>query len=247
MKETGGRVLLADDEESFALTTSRLIERHGLDCDVAYSATQAVSLLEQTEYDVLVADIKMPGNDRLALCEQLSNRDHAPAVILVTGYPSVDTAVRSMDLGVFAYKVKPFELEDFIDTVRDGIRHTTLRRKLGDHAGIIQVLDRRIAVMRERLEHGRALALDETACEYLQLMLTRMAETSMEAADLICLLDRGDAERPVRELARHPDVEVLRNAVSESVAVLEKTKNSFKSRELAHLRKRLSQLLDITS
>lgn len=246
MQNETSSVLLADDEHGFSLTTSRFLERHGFNCDVAHTADVACNLLEQKQYDVLVADIKMPGNDQLAFCEKVGEKEGAPAIVLVTGYPSVDTAVRSTELGVFAYKVKPFDLNEFVETVQEAARQAALKRRLCDHSRMMRAHEERIDLMRAAISGG-AKSLDETAREYLSLVLLNLVESAMEAADLLCLLDRGDLAQPVRKLARHPEVEVLRKAISESVQVLEKTKNNFKSKELASLRKRLSMLLSVTS
>ena len=246
MKNESGSVLLADDEEGFALTTSRFLERHGFSCDVADTADVAVSLLGRKQYDVLVADIKMPGNDQLAFCERVGKQEGAPAIVLVTGYPSVDTAVRSTELGIFAYKVKPFDLDEFVETVQNAAHQVTLKRKLYDHSRVLRAHEERINLMREAVTGG-GKSLDETTREYLSLILLNLVESAMEASDLLCLLDREDLAQPVRKLSRHPEVEVMRQAIVESVQVLEKTKNSFKSKELANLRKRLNVLLSITS
>src|SRR5690606_22657030 len=59
------RVLLADDEVPFRSTTARLLERHGFVCVQVSTADEAAERLGQETFDVLVADIRMPGNDRL--------------------------------------------------------------------------------------------------------------------------------------------------------------------------------------
>lgn len=246
MKEVPGRVLLADDERTFALTTARVLERHGLTCDWVLSADEAREAMSVRDYAVVVADIKMPGNSELDFFRSLRADEDAPTVILITGYPSVDTAVRSLELGAFAYLVKPFELEDLIEKVRDGLRHAALRRKLGHRSAMAAELRERLQALRGELDRAGGHALDQTAGEYLNLLLLGAGDTVLEAAEVLRLMQCGNLQRPLREIAEHPEVEMLRNAVDETVQVLERTRRNFKSRELALLRKRLERLLELT-
>lgn len=246
MSDVPGRVLLADDERTFAMTTARVLERHGISCDWVLSSDEASRAMSVNDYDVLIVDIKMPGNDDLQFLESIRQRDPGPAVILVTGYPSVDTAVRSIELGAFAYLIKPFEIGDFIETARKAVQTMGLRRKLVDHSASTEQLQQRLAVLRRELELKGAQSLDQTASEYLNLLLLGTGETVMEAMDVLGMMQCDDKDRPLRELSGHPERDMLRNAVDETVEVLERTKKSFKSKELATLRKRLERLLELT-
>lgn len=246
MDEVSGRVLLTDDERTFALTTARVLERHGLVCDWTLSADDARQAMSVQNYDVVVADIKMPGNDDLAFFESLRQDEGGPTVILITGYPSVDTAVRSLDLGAFAYLVKPFDMAEFIERVRDALRHAGLRRKLLGKSAMAGQLQQRLDLLRRELDRSGSGVLDQTAGEYVDLLLVGLAETALEAVDVLQLAGQGAREKPLRELVAHPETDMLRNAVDETVQVLEKTKRSFKSKELALLRKRLERLLELT-
>lgn len=246
MTDVAGRVLLADDERTFAYTTSRVLERHGLGCDWVGSADEAMEALMARSYDVLVADIKMPGNDRLGLFEWMREHADPPAVILITGYPSVETAVRSIELGTFAYLIKPFDMGEFIETVKRAVKTTALRRKMKTRSGTIGRLQERLESLRQELNRNGANSLDQSAAEYLNLLLLGTGETVMEAVDVLQLMGGDSKNVPLRELSSHPEMEILRNAVDETVQVLEKTKRSFKSKELALLRKRLERLLELT-
>ena len=247
MHSANGKILLADDERSFGLTTSRVLERRGWNCDWVASAEEVSQSMAREQYDVLVADIKMPGNDQLDLLQELrENPEQDSSVILVTGYPSVDTAVRSLDLGVYAYMVKPFDMEEFVGKVREAQRRTNLRRQMGRRSAFMRDMDERIQALREELSGQPTDSIDQTACDYLKLLLMSVGETAIEATDLICLMNSED-DQPVRELTSHPEAETLRKAVEETVEVLERTKNSFKSKELGSLRRRLNRLLELTT
>jgi len=240
------RVLLADDELVFARATSDLLSRHGFDSQTVADAAGVLEKLEAQDFDVVIADIKMPGNNELELFEALSASPGHPALILITGYPSVDTASRAVDLGAFAYKIKPFDLDEFITTVGEAVRYSQLRRQVSRHYQNTRSLLNRIETLQDGLERPRARSLDESCREYLRTLMTSIAESSIEGMSLLDLVDDPDCCRPLRDIAGHPEAEVLRNALQESIEVLERTRHSFKSRELATLRKRLTQLMEIT-
>ncbi len=78
-----GRILIADDEETFLLSTIDLLRREGYECDGVKDAEAAVEVLSNKAFDLLVSDIRMPGNMELELIESVKGL----SVIIVTGYP----------------------------------------------------------------------------------------------------------------------------------------------------------------
>jgi DNA-binding response OmpR family regulator len=247
MERTSGRILLADDERNFGISTSRVLEHHGWGCDWVATAHEVRAKMAEHPYDVLIADIKMPGNDQLELVESVcKGPEYDSSVILVTGYPSVDTAIRSMDLGAYAYLVKPFDMDEFMGKVGEAQRRTSLQRRMDQRSAVMRDLNERIQALREELSGRPTHSMDQTACEYLKLLLLNIGDTAMEATDLICTLS-GEEDQPVRQLTSDPEAESLRQAVEETVEVLERTKNSFKSKELGSLRRRLNKLLELTT
>jgi DNA-binding NtrC family response regulator len=114
-----GRILIADDEESFRRATAQLLEREGYRCDEAGDALTAVQRLSHATYDLLIADIRMPGNARLELLGEMPVLAPGVPVILVTGFPSFTSGQRALDLPVVAYLVKPVEFGDLLMRVRN--------------------------------------------------------------------------------------------------------------------------------
>jgi CheY-like chemotaxis protein len=86
------RVLLADDEDTFRRSTARLLEQEGYRCDCAQDSQEASRVLTK-EHDVLISDIRMPGNIQFEFLREVRSRFPLLPIVLVTGYPSVQTAV----------------------------------------------------------------------------------------------------------------------------------------------------------
>lgn len=116
-----GRILIADDEETFLYSTADLLRREGYECDCASAAQTATQMLRSDSYDLLIADIMMPGNSQLEFVQDVSRVVEGMPVILVTGYPSLDSAVRAIQLPVAAYLIKPVDIADLLVRVRASI------------------------------------------------------------------------------------------------------------------------------
>jgi len=122
------RVLLVDDEEVFADTTSRMLDKHGYEVETAHDASEARELLERHDFDCVISDVRMPGNTRFEFIENLAGSDDAPPLVVITAHPSVDTALKSLDLRISSYLVKPVEIDDLLERVEQAIREERVRR-----------------------------------------------------------------------------------------------------------------------
>ncbi|MBS3763064.1 MAG: sigma-54-dependent Fis family transcriptional regulator [Planctomycetes bacterium] len=113
----GGRVLVVDDEEVIRDSCREVLEREGLSVAEAENAPAALDVLDQERWDVVLLDLKMPGVSGLEALKKIKNRDSEPVVIVITGYPSVQTAVEAMKWGAMDYLTKPFDCEKLTATV----------------------------------------------------------------------------------------------------------------------------------
>ena len=124
--ELRARVLLVDDDTTFRESTQARFQDDGYACDVAPDSECALKLLDSGDYDVVVTDLRMSGNRELEFIKGLRTSKGRPPVIVVTGYPSFDTAIEALDLRVFAYLVKPFEFEDLTVKIEQAVGHVRL-------------------------------------------------------------------------------------------------------------------------
>jgi len=114
----GARILLADDEDTFRCATAELLRRRGYACDGAADGGSAAALLAERRHDLLIVDIRMQGNRDLEVIAGLRRAGDSIPVVIVTGYPSLATAIKAVDLRVGAYLVKPVDFEDLLERVR---------------------------------------------------------------------------------------------------------------------------------
>jgi DNA-binding NarL/FixJ family response regulator len=128
-------ILLADDEEDFLHMTATLLRREGYQCACASDAHAAARLLHEEAYDLLITDIKMPGNHNLKLVEDFSCSTNGAPVIVMTGYPEIQSAVRAVQLPVVAYLIKPFAFNDLLMETRQALARAASKRGVNGVAG----------------------------------------------------------------------------------------------------------------
>jgi len=107
-------VLVVDDEEPFRRLLKRELGRKGFAVEVAADGREALGLLRDRVFDVILLDVVMPGLDGLSLMKKLREDSAAPAIIVLTGKATVETAVEAMKNGAFDYLTKPYKLDELV-------------------------------------------------------------------------------------------------------------------------------------
>lgn len=116
--ETSRRVLVIDDDAFLRDLLSRFLTRKGFSVSVAGDAAEALAAVKEQTYHVALTDIVLPGMDGIALIDQLKERNPSVIIIMMTGHPSLETALKALKKGVDDYLVKPFKLEQIDEVIR---------------------------------------------------------------------------------------------------------------------------------
>src|SRR5678815_1573773 len=104
------RVLVVDDEVSIRDLLSKTLALAEYDVDVAADGRSALERIRIYQYDLLIADLKMPGIDGLAVIREAKRYNGELAVLIITGYSSEASAIEAVNLGVSGYLTKPFRV-----------------------------------------------------------------------------------------------------------------------------------------
>ncbi len=123
-------VLIVDDESVVRKGISRALQKRGLETTLASNGKEGLALLKEQSFDLALLDIRMPDMDGLEVLEQIRKTYPKTEVIMITGYPTIDTAVRCVKLGALDYLVKPFRLEDLDAALNKTGRPQSLPTKL---------------------------------------------------------------------------------------------------------------------
>ncbi|HEU5259277.1 MAG TPA: response regulator [Vicinamibacterales bacterium] len=109
-RSTRQRVLVVDDEASIRDLLSKTLALAEYDVDTAPDGTAALDRLRSVNYDLLIADLKMPGMDGLTLIRQAKRMKADLPVIIITGFSTESSAIEAVNLGVAGYLTKPFRV-----------------------------------------------------------------------------------------------------------------------------------------
>jgi len=107
-----GRILVVDDEEIVIQSCLRVLSDAGFEIDAARDGLEALSMINENGYEVLILDIKMPKMDGMEVLQRVKEARPDIDVIMITGLHEIETAVQAMKLGAFDYLPKPFDPEE---------------------------------------------------------------------------------------------------------------------------------------
>jgi len=124
-------ILVIDDELSIRELCARVLSQAGYAVNSAGGGEEAMAMLSRTRYDLILCDLKMPGElSGHELVAALRREWPAVSVIVMTGYPSVETAVSTVKQGAFEYLTKPFEIETLLGVVLQCLQTRHLSKEL---------------------------------------------------------------------------------------------------------------------
>ena len=127
-----GRVLVIDDEDIVRTSCSRTLVPEGYETELSRNGVDGLEILEKGGVDLVLTDLKMPDMDGIEVLRNIKNRWPEVEVIIVTGYQTVDTAVKAIKLGAFDYIEKPFTPDVLVAAVEKAFEHKKGKQGLSE-------------------------------------------------------------------------------------------------------------------
>jgi len=124
------RILVVDDDEVVRRSYVRSLQSLACNVDAASNGAEALQSMERNAFDVVLLDIRMPGQDGISVLRTIKQKWPESEVVVITGYPTVDSAKEAVRLGAYDYLAKPVGPQDVVRAT-DGARtrkHWALRR-----------------------------------------------------------------------------------------------------------------------
>ena len=115
-------ILVVDDEEIVRRSYARIIGEMDCDAQAAADGAQALHAMEQRPFDVVLLDIRMPGAPGLEVLKTIKHRWPASEVVVITGYPTFESARQALRLSACDYLAKPVDPNAVIDAARGAMR-----------------------------------------------------------------------------------------------------------------------------
>ncbi len=161
------RVLIAEDDRAFRALLAETLQQPGREIRLAANGREALEALQETPYDLLITDIRMPEMGGMELLKEAKRLCPNILVIIITGYASLETAIQALKEGAYDYIRKPFNLEELKVSVENAC----------------------VRIMLER-ENRRLLEDLKEAYRKLQALSSRASSVSLSGADFVAELER---------------------------------------------------------
>ena len=115
------KILLVDDDRLLREVIAEFLQMHDFIIEMAESAEHALEIFEVGKFDLALIDLVMPGKNGLELMQELLKQDGDLFCLIMTGYPTIETAYKSMVEGASDYIIKPFQLSELLAGIKQHV------------------------------------------------------------------------------------------------------------------------------
>lgn len=116
-----GKILVVDDEDIVRTSCSRTLVPEGYEVSLARNGAEGLKMAGEDRFDLVLTDLKMPDMDGIEVLRSIKEKWPETEVIIVTGYQTVDSAVKAIKLGAYDYIEKPFTPDALISAVGEAM------------------------------------------------------------------------------------------------------------------------------
>ena len=196
MKENG-KILIVDDERIALKNLEHVMKKEGYDVTGTQSGQNAMKLIEENHFDVVLTDLRMEKVDGMQILRKCRELHPDTEVIMITGYATLESAVETMKHGAFYYIAKPFKLDEVRKVVREAVEKVSLKREnrqlreqLESFEGKVKIITQN-RTMERLLETARQIA--PTDCN---IIITGESGTGKELFARYLHFNSGRSEGP---------------------------------------------------
>lgn len=175
---TPSRLLIVDDEESVAVTMQAILQLDGHEVEMTTRGDDALRRIGQATYDLVLTDLRLDDMDGLQIVAETHRHAPETIVIVLTGYASLESAVKALREGAYDYLLKPCDVEELRATVARGLDRRRMGQQLQDRIVELESANETIGRMNAELEDRIAAATAD-----LQARLEQLAAAKAETQD----------------------------------------------------------------
>jgi len=143
------RLLIVDDDEAILRNLERILSLEGYETDTARTGREAIEKTRRNFYNLALLDIKLPDMEGTELLKKMHETFPKMIKIMVTGYPDLENAIKSLNYGADAYLVKPVSVQELLDVVKQKINEQRNVEKMTE-----EKVKRWIETRIRKLRHG---------------------------------------------------------------------------------------------
>jgi DNA-binding NtrC family response regulator len=129
MNSAKPKLLVIDDEPDFLETIVKRLLKRQVDVIGVDSGKEALRVLQEQSFDVVILDVRMPGMDGIETLKEIKKRSPLTEVIMLTGHGSIKSGIKGMELGAFDYVIKPADFEELFEKVNQAAERKMLHEE----------------------------------------------------------------------------------------------------------------------
>lgn len=137
------KLLLVDDEKDFIESLAERLQLRDFDVKTALNGDDAIKLVNENEFDIIILDVKMPGKSGIDTLKEIKNINQLSQVIMLTGHATVESAIQGMKLGAYDYIMKPTDAEELIKLINKAYKIVEEHRERIRRAEIDNIIKKR--------------------------------------------------------------------------------------------------------
>ncbi|HUU02721.1 MAG TPA: response regulator [Myxococcota bacterium] len=182
MRTRAVRILVLDDDPETLEVYRFILVKEGYDVEVATSPQTGLKLLEKRQFNILLLDLVMPGMSGIEVLEKVREKDKDLAIVVLTGYASVETAVASLKGGVSDYIEKPIDQRKLVETLKKVVEEKGLL--CSPEGGLLASIGARLRAGRKQRELTLKQVARRTGLSVSLLSQIERAESAASVASL---------------------------------------------------------------
>jgi len=142
------RILVVDDDESIRKTLAIILEEKGYLVDTAENGKEAIKKSKARLYNLSLIDIRLPDMEGTTLLTKMKEGTPKMVKIIITGYPSLQNAIEAVNKGADAYILKPFNVDNVLDTIREHLEKQQQAKKYSEEK-VTEFIETRVRELEE--------------------------------------------------------------------------------------------------
>jgi DNA-binding NtrC family response regulator len=227
------RILVVDDDRIVLMGLEGVLKHEGFDVSVASSADEALKSLDSGEFDLILTDLVLQDDSGITILKKAKEVNPEIAVIVITGFASVNSAIEALRQGAFDYLIKPCEDDEMLIRVRRGLERKRILQKIRQQ----EIQDERMKAITQTAvtvndQINTPLNVIQASTEYLRGAVKEDNPTLRESLSFI-ESEVGKIKEVVSNLARIVDPQVKKYALEE-ITMVDLDQSTIKGKRVGH-------------
>ncbi|HET7091569.1 MAG TPA: response regulator [Anaerolineae bacterium] len=205
MEDTAGSVLVVDDAPQICKALSDVLTASGYIVRTAPSGERALQIMESSEFDLIITDLKMSGMSGMDLIARVKERAPDLSIVILSGYGDMDDVIKAMRVGITDYLKKPFSIDEVLDVVKREVKKSQAR------AAVTPAAPSTSAETRPEARPARVYIFSRPDLDKIEVSLSKLR--AQTAAESVLLLEEAGYVIAAKGMVADTDVQALSSLI----------------------------------